>query len=91
MNAGILGLGLSVAASITITGALKNLTGKPRPDVIARCIPDPKWRQLSVGLTDYSICTGDPVILRDGFKSWPSGHSSSEFPCTLLLCLNGIA
>lgn len=36
MNCGILGLGLSVAGSIVVTGALKNATGKPRPDIIAR-------------------------------------------------------
>lgn len=36
MNCAILGLGLSVAGAICITGALKNATGKPRPDVIAR-------------------------------------------------------
>jgi diacylglycerol diphosphate phosphatase/phosphatidate phosphatase len=36
MNCGILGLGLSVAGAICITGALKNATGKPRPDIIAR-------------------------------------------------------
>lgn len=39
MNCAILGLGLSVAGAICITGALKNVTGKPRPDVIARYPP----------------------------------------------------
>lgn len=38
MNCGILGLGMSVAGSIVVTGALKNATGKPRPDVIARWV-----------------------------------------------------
>lgn len=36
MNCGVLGLGMSVAGSIVVTGALKNATGKPRPDIIAR-------------------------------------------------------
>lgn len=80
MNCGILGLGLSVAAVIFFTGALKNAIGKPRPDMLARCQPpkdavDP----LPFGLSDYSICTGDKHILKDGFKSFPSGHSSSEY------------
>ncbi|RPB27678.1 acid phosphatase/Vanadium-dependent haloperoxidase [Terfezia boudieri ATCC MYA-4762] len=74
MNAGILGLGLSVAALITIIGALKNLTGKPRPDVIARCKPR-SFNEPPVGLTGWEDCTGDPIVIRDGFKSWPSGHS----------------
>lgn len=79
MNAGILGLLLSVAAVITIVGALKNLTGKPRPDVVDRCKPKPEWQQGPVGLTSWEVCTGNAVILRDGFKSWPSGHSSTAF------------
>ncbi|KAF8429038.1 phosphatidic acid phosphatase type 2/haloperoxidase [Tirmania nivea] len=79
MNAGFLGLGLSVAALITIVGALKNLTGKPRPDLIARCKPDPNWVEPMVGLTSWEKCTGDPIAIRDGFKSWPSGHSSIAF------------
>jgi len=82
MNAGILGLGLSVAALITIIGALKNLTGKPRPDVIARCKLPPGWRDPEFGLTSWEVCTGDTVAIRDGFKSWPSGHSGSE--CSLM-------
>jgi hypothetical protein len=36
LNCGILGLGLSVGAAFTITGALKNAIGKPRPDLIDR-------------------------------------------------------
>jgi diacylglycerol diphosphate phosphatase/phosphatidate phosphatase len=36
LNCGILGLGLSVGAAFTITGALKNAIGKPRPDLISR-------------------------------------------------------
>jgi len=77
MNCGILGLGLSVAAAITITGALKNLTGKPRPDIIDRCKLPLDYVQLKYQLTSYDKCTGDKHILKDGFKSWPSGHSSS--------------
>lgn len=46
-------------------------------DVIARCIPiansqDPVW-----GLSTAAICTQtDSHILEDGFRSFPSGHSS---------------
>lgn len=36
LNCGILGLGLSVGAAFTVTGALKNAIGKPRPDFIDR-------------------------------------------------------
>jgi len=79
MNVAILGIGLSVAAAVTITGALKNLLGKPRPDVLARCQLPKDYVQLPVGLTSWEKCTGDPILLKDGFKSWPSGHSSVAF------------
>ncbi|KAG0128163.1 phosphatidic acid phosphatase type 2/haloperoxidase [Tuber indicum] len=80
MNCGILGLGLSVAAAIVMTGALKNTTGKPRPDMLARCKPKEGAQNAPVyGLASYDICTGDKHILKDGFKSWPSGHSSIAF------------
>jgi len=80
LNCGILGLGLSVAAVIFVTGALKNAIGKPRPDMLSRCQPKPGSKDpLPFGLSDYSICTGDKHILKDGFKSFPSGHSSTAF------------
>ncbi|KAH8152665.1 uncharacterized protein LAJ45_03506 [Morchella importuna] len=81
MNCAILGLGLSAAGSIVITGALKNTTGKPRPDLIARCMPKPgSQNQKPWGLVTSDICTQpDNHILKDGFKSWPSGHASISF------------
>lgn len=81
MNCGILGLGLSVAGTICVTGALKNATGKPRPDIIARCNPREGATNAAVwGLVTSEICTQtDHHILRDGFKSWPSGHASTAF------------
>lgn len=46
LNCGILGLGLSIGAAFTITGALKNAIGKPRPDLISRQVG--LWRADSV-------------------------------------------
>ncbi|KAF1810468.1 PAP2-domain-containing protein [Eremomyces bilateralis CBS 781.70] len=81
LNCGILGLGLSVSAAFTITGALKNAIGKPRPDLIDRCQPPPGSVDPPMyGLSTHSICTQtDNDILKDGFRSFPSGHSSSAF------------
>ncbi|KFY91028.1 hypothetical protein V500_04838 [Pseudogymnoascus sp. VKM F-4518 (FW-2643)] len=86
---GWLGLGMSCASSWLITSGLKNLVGKPRPDVIARCIPDlsqiakyavagiPAVRDTTITLVHAGICTQpDKKLLDDGWRSWPSGHSS---------------
>ncbi|KAI8937442.1 hypothetical protein NX059_005164 [Plenodomus lindquistii] len=84
LNCGILGLGLSVGAAFVITGALKNAIGKPRPDLMSRCEADPKKiaavRAVEYTLATIDICTQkDDYILQDGFKSFPSGHSSVSF------------
>ena len=80
LNCGILGLLLSSGAAFVITGALKNATGKPRPDFIDRCQPRPGSEDPPVyGLSNSTICTQvDHAILKDGFRSFPSGHSSSK-------------
>ncbi|KAF1981649.1 PAP2-domain-containing protein [Aulographum hederae CBS 113979] len=85
LNCGLLGLCLAVGAAFTITGTLKNAIGKPRPDLIDRCIPNVELANLLLApgnftLADHSICTQtDNGILKDGFRSFPSGHSSTAF------------
>ncbi|KAH0364099.1 PAP2 domain-containing protein, partial [Aureobasidium melanogenum] len=39
-NAGWMGLGLSFVLAFFLTSGIKNLIGKPRPDLLARCQPD---------------------------------------------------
>lgn len=84
-NCGVLGLLLSSGAAFVITGALKNATGKPRPDLIDRCQPRPGSEDPPVfGLSDSTICTqANHAILKDGFRSFPSGHSSSKLSVEL--------
>ncbi|KAL2818806.1 phosphatidic acid phosphatase type 2/haloperoxidase [Aspergillus cavernicola] len=87
-NCGFLGLVLSQAMTFVITQALKNACGKPRPDIIDRCQPRPGSQDpVPYGLSTSSICTGDPHLLKDGFRSWPSGHSSSSFAGLFYLSL----
>lgn len=77
LNCGILGLLLSQGLAFVITQVLKNACGKPRPDIIDRCNPDPFAQdQKPAGLSNYTICRQpDHAILKDGFRSWPSGSS----------------
>lgn len=68
LNCGILGLFLAQGAAFVITGSLKNLIGKPRPDFIMRCLPKPGSVDPSpFGLSNKTICTQtDQAIMQDG-------------------------
>ena len=57
LNTGVLGLVLSSGAAFVITGALKNATGKPRPDFISRCQPiEGQFDISSFQLYNDTIC-----------------------------------
>jgi membrane-associated phospholipid phosphatase len=92
-NTGWMGLALSLATAFLITQGMKNLFGKPRPDLLARCQPDlsaDSIRRNAVNLVGEvfdpawvlvtaDICqTSNNDLLKDGFKSFPSGHSSCK-------------
>lgn len=89
LNCGILGLLLSQGLAFVTTQILKNACGKPRPDLIDRCQPAAGSQDLPVfGLSNSTICQGDPALIKDGFRSWPSGHSSCATflsPCTAMI------
>ncbi|RAH41579.1 phosphatase PAP2 family protein [Aspergillus brunneoviolaceus CBS 621.78] len=101
-HAGWLGLGLSLAGAFFITSGLKDVVGKPRPDLLARCQPN----LSSLNITAYAvsglgvgrpeapvmvttrICQAtDSKTLRDGFAGFPSGHSSFSWSGLLYLSL----
>ncbi|OLL24384.1 Diacylglycerol pyrophosphate phosphatase 1 [Neolecta irregularis DAH-3] len=76
----LLGCLLALGAAITITAIFKNTVGRPRPDFIARCLPNQLTNPISFGLATSDICTQtNHAILKDGFRSFPSGHSSSSW------------
>ncbi|CAN8260629.1 unnamed protein product [Cochlearia groenlandica] len=72
----VLGLLYSVLVTAVLTDAIKNAVGRPRPDFFWRCFPDGK--ALYDGLGDV-ICHGDKSVIREGHKSFPSGHTSWSF------------
>lgn len=86
-----MGLGLSLALAFFFTQGMKNIFGKPRPDLLARCDPDmSRIKEFTVGgfaaelnplwvLVSPGICRTNmsDEKLKDGFRSFPSGHSSS--------------
>lgn len=90
IHAACLGLCTGLAATLFITAGLKDMVGKPRPDLLARCNPDlTNISRYVVGgfginldseaspLVSSAICQQiDKRLLDDGFASFPSGHAS---------------
>ena len=90
-NVAWLGLALGLAITFFFTEGLKNLIGKPRPDLLSRCDLDPAMvEQFALGgdggqlplwnlLVSSTACRQTSTSrLNDGFASFPSGHSSCE-------------
>ncbi|KAF2212299.1 hypothetical protein CERZMDRAFT_19738, partial [Cercospora zeae-maydis SCOH1-5] len=73
-----LGLFSAIFMATMITDILKDAIGRPRPDLIARCKPaegTPQHEMISV-----EVCTEtNHHVLHDGWRSYPSGHSSFAF------------
>jgi diacylglycerol diphosphate phosphatase/phosphatidate phosphatase len=73
-----LGLVTAVFLTTLVTDIIKNAVGRPRPDLLARCKP-------AIGtpvdvLVDVDVCTEtNRHLLQDGWRSFPSGHSSFSF------------
>ncbi|MCJ1463878.1 hypothetical protein MMC07_002487 [Pseudocyphellaria aurata] len=74
----ILGLFISLMLTSFLTDIVKNSVGRPRPDLISRCKPRNDTAQHV--LVTIEVCTEtDHHTLHDGWRSFPSGHSSFAF------------
>lgn len=74
-----IGLLSSLACAMLLTNAIKVSVGRLRPDFIARCIP--------VSAADSVLCTGAYADVREGRKSFPSGHTTVAFAGLFYLSL----
>ncbi|CAG8444541.1 15641_t:CDS:2 [Cetraspora pellucida] len=76
-----LGLMLCLTLTLAVTDFFKTFAGRPRPDFINRCDPLPGSVDAKpYGLSNWTICQQtDKVVMKDGFKSFISGHSSISF------------
>ncbi|KAJ6421367.1 hypothetical protein OIU84_028694 [Salix udensis] len=72
----ILGLLFSILVTAVITDAIKNAVGRPRPDFFWRCFPDGKDVYDQLGNV---LCNGEESVIKEGHKSFPSGHTSWSF------------
>ncbi|KAF2398920.1 PAP2-domain-containing protein [Trichodelitschia bisporula] len=74
----VLGLLISLVLAGFVTDIIKNAVGRPRPDLIARCKPAKGTPAHSLVTVD--VCTEtNHHTLHDGWRSFPSGHSSFAF------------
>ncbi|BCR92882.1 phosphatase PAP2 family protein [Aspergillus chevalieri] len=74
----VLGFFVTLILTSFLTDVIKNVVGRPRPDFISRCIP----RKGTPGdiLVAWTVCTQtNDHILQEGWRSFPSGHSSFSF------------
>jgi len=74
----ILGFAIALVLTSFLTDLVKNTVGRPRPDLLARCKPAADTPQDT--LVTIAVCT-EPAHhkLHDGWRSFPSGHSSFSF------------
>ncbi|XP_007044212.2 PREDICTED: lipid phosphate phosphatase 2 isoform X3 [Theobroma cacao] len=72
----VLGLLFAVLITAIVTDAIKVAVGRPRPDFFWRCFPDGKDNYDQWGNV---ICHGNKADIKEGHKSFPSGHASWSF------------
>ncbi|KAF5751891.1 putative lipid phosphate phosphatase 3 [Tripterygium wilfordii] len=72
----ILGLLFAMLITGVFTDAIKVAVGRPRPNFFWRCFPD------GIDLYDHwgdVVCHGKASEIKEGYKSFPSGHTSWSF------------
>ncbi|GAA5873941.1 hypothetical protein JCM1840_000238 [Sporobolomyces johnsonii] len=73
----VVGLAASRAVMRLVVECLKNRVGRLRPDFFARCA----WDDVA------KACTGPLALVKDGRRSFPSGHSSTAWQGLFFLSL----
>lgn len=77
-QATVLGFLISIILTTVLTDIIKNAVGRPRPDMLARC--KPARGTADNVLLSWTACTEPSQgFLHEGWRSFPSGHSSFSF------------
>ena len=72
----VTGLLFATLVNGALTGAVKNMVGRPRPDMLSRCFPAGVPDPVPFAAPGVPACEHDDP---EGWKSFPSGHSSWYF------------
>ncbi|GAV29720.1 hypothetical protein PMKS-003222 [Pichia membranifaciens] len=88
MHGAILGSLGCCSTQLLLVVIIKNIAAVPRPDFLTRCQPDYLTIPVSGSLYTVDFCQNpDESLINDGFKSFPSGHSSTVFASQTFLVL----
>ena len=88
MHAAILGSLGCCSSQLLLVVIIKNIAAVPRPDFLTRCQPDYSTIPVLGSLYNVDFCQNpDESLINDGFKSFPSGHSSTVFASQTFLVL----
>ncbi|KAG2179928.1 hypothetical protein INT43_003715 [Umbelopsis isabellina] len=92
LHNGTLGLLVSVSFTLMLTEIMKLTVGAHRPDFLAVCAPKAGAVDPALALSNVSVCTRpmNDYLLKDAFKSFPSGHTSSNILLTPLFGFAGL-
>ncbi|MES1915856.1 MAG: hypothetical protein MHM6MM_007748 [Cercozoa sp. M6MM] len=71
------GVVAALAVNFGATNGVKRAVGRPRPDFLWRCDYD----------ATTHTCAGDEKVIEEGYKSFPSGHSSFASVSAMLFSL----
>ncbi|OJD11178.1 hypothetical protein AJ78_08001 [Emergomyces pasteurianus Ep9510] len=74
----MLGLIVTLALTSFLTDIIKNAVGRPRPDLVSRCNPE-KGTPAHKLVTIDACAAPESHRLHEGWRSFPSGHSSFAF------------
>lgn len=75
----------SAVLAMFLTNCVKDYAGRLRPDFISRLKKEPSCNATLASLA-IECCLDNP-IMKDGRRSFPSGHSSMSFAGIMPLCL----
>lgn len=80
----------AISLELFVVSSIKNVASVARPDIISRC--ELKSLQDSRSTVGLSFCNQhDEQILYEGFRSFPSGHSSIVFASSTVQSLYSMA